>query len=167
MFWISRDLWERKKKGNHKEGSCFQWPAVHESVRRTFSSSLKRPVALCQNISFPRIILGKIHSLMSNQLYQPLAANQCKIHPVCTPSAQGWRNKMLCNGLSWILLLGFCFPTLGTLPVPRGAAVPDVSLHYPQWITPGRTLYTHKLVQEWEAPKDPKKCCVLTGWFCF
>lgn len=52
-----------------------------------------------------------------------LAANQYKTHPVCTPSAQGCRNKMLCCGLSWILLLGFCFPTLGTLPVPGGAAV--------------------------------------------
>lgn len=34
----------------------------------------ENPVALCPNFSFPGIFLGKIHSLMSNELYQSLAA---------------------------------------------------------------------------------------------
>lgn len=35
----SQEAFERAKKGNHKEGSCFQGPTEHEPVR--FSSSLK------------------------------------------------------------------------------------------------------------------------------
>ncbi|KAL2298886.1 hypothetical protein Nmel_014495 [Mimus melanotis] len=35
----SQETFERAKKENHKEGSCFQRPAEHEPVR--FSSSLK------------------------------------------------------------------------------------------------------------------------------
>lgn len=63
----------RRLLGEQKKGIIEKAGTSQENLL----SQPGNPVALCQNISFPGIISGDIHSLMSHELSQSLA------HPVC------------------------------------------------------------------------------------